>query len=149
MGNIYLRYHKEGQGPQEYTYMEDFNIDPSSIEILIWVLFGEILSSCLDGSFIRKVQLPNDIIAYNEVHVLNQDTLLFVLMGDLFTISMCSCSHTTPDQVSYKDLASKKNKSDRKKIYWIKYREPICLFRKGFTKSHIIKKIAQNKCLWS
>ncbi len=140
MGNIYLRYHKEGQGPQEYTYMEDFNIDPSSIEILIWVLFGEILSSCLDGSFIRKVQLPNDIIAYNEVHVLNQDTLLFVLMGDLFTISICSCSHTTPDQVSYKDLASKKISLIEKKYIGLNIENQFVFFGKDSLNRISLKK---------
>ncbi len=72
---------RRGQGPEEYAYLEDFNIDPYNRQLLLLVPFGSLLTCDLDGKFISKIRLPEEIGAYNEVHPMNKDTLIFASLN--------------------------------------------------------------------
>lgn len=71
-----------GRGPEEYTYLEDFNIDPYNNQLMLLVPYGEILYFDLDGCFISKVMLPSGTKAYNEIYALNSDKLLFISLSE-------------------------------------------------------------------
>lgn len=77
-GEYLFKINKRGRGPEEYTYLGDFNIDPYNNQLMLLVPWGNILYYDLDGNFISKVKLPSEIIAYNEVYAINKDKLLFI-----------------------------------------------------------------------
>ena len=81
-GKFRYKIHSVGRGPEEYSYLEDFNIDSYNDRLMLLNPFGEILYYDLEGNFIEKVALPSDCRAYNEVHAINRDTLLFVTLTD-------------------------------------------------------------------
>lgn len=77
-GRFIFKISKKGRGPEEYSYLGDFNIDPFNGQLLLLVPFGEILYFDPEGRFLSKTRLPQEIKAYNEVYALNRDELLFV-----------------------------------------------------------------------
>jgi hypothetical protein len=77
-GEYLFKINKRGRGPEEYNYLEDFNIDPYNNQLMLLVPWGYILYYDLDGNFISKVKLSSEIPAYNEVYALNKDKLLFI-----------------------------------------------------------------------
>lgn len=77
-GKFLFKIFQKGQGPEEYLYVEDFNIDHYNNQLLLLEPFGSLLLFELDGTFIKKVKLPPEIIAYNEVYPLMKDRLLFI-----------------------------------------------------------------------
>jgi 6-bladed beta-propeller len=77
-GRFLFKIAKRGRGPEEYTYLGDFNIDPFNEQLLILVPFGEILYFDSNGQFLWRTSLPKEIKAYNEVHIINKDELFFV-----------------------------------------------------------------------
>lgn len=77
-GKYLFKISQQGQGPSEYSFLGNMNIDPYNKQLLILAPFGELLSYSLDGQFISKIKLPSDIIAYNEVYPLNKDELIFI-----------------------------------------------------------------------
>jgi len=81
-GEFLFKINKRGRGPEEYNYLEEFNIDPYNDQLMILVPWGYILYYDLDGNFISKVKLPSEIIAYNEVYALNKDKLLFISLNE-------------------------------------------------------------------
>ena len=76
-GKFLFNISRRGQGPEEYIYMEEFNIDTFTQELLLLEPFGSLLTFDLEGKFISKKRLLGEIIAYNEVYPVNKDTLLF------------------------------------------------------------------------
>lgn len=76
-GKFLFKIDKRGRGPQEYLYLADFTIDRHNNQILILVPFGDILYFDVDGRFLSRVKLPEEIKAYNEVYVIDNDNLLF------------------------------------------------------------------------
>jgi hypothetical protein len=77
-GKYLFKIADRGEGPEEYLYLGDFNIDPYYNQLLLVEPFGSLLSYDPDGKFIAKIRLPHEILAYNEVYPLNKDTLVFV-----------------------------------------------------------------------
>ena len=82
-GRFRYKIHSVGRGPEEYTYLEHFNIDPYNRRIILSdVVTSTILYYDLDGNFIEKRRLPSENRAYNDVYVVNRDTLLFASAGE-------------------------------------------------------------------
>lgn len=81
-GKFLFKISQRGRGPEEYTYLGDFNIDPYNHQLMLLVPFGVILYFDLDGHFISKVVLPSETKAYNEVYAINADELLFISLGE-------------------------------------------------------------------
>ncbi|MDR2145273.1 MAG: 6-bladed beta-propeller, partial [Tannerella sp.] len=79
-GKYQFKISRRGQGPQDYIYLEDFNIDPYNNQLLLLdSSSGSLLLFELEsGTFIEKVKLPREIGAYNEVYPLDKDRLFFV-----------------------------------------------------------------------
>ncbi|MDR2146898.1 MAG: 6-bladed beta-propeller [Tannerella sp.] len=78
-GKYQFKIFRKGQGPQDYIYLEDFNIDPFNSQLLLVEPFGSLLLFELkNGTFIEKVKLPREIGAYNEVYPLDKNRLFFV-----------------------------------------------------------------------
>jgi len=77
-GKFLYKIGSKGQGPGEYLKLEDIAIDTYNDHILLLEPFGHLLVFDLDGHFILKRRLPKEFPAYNEVYVLDSDTLLFV-----------------------------------------------------------------------
>jgi hypothetical protein len=77
-GKYLFKIQSRGQGPNEYMWLDDFCIDTFNNQLILLDPFGAILSYDLDGKFISKTKLPPENSAYNEMYVLNRDTLLFV-----------------------------------------------------------------------
>ena len=67
-----------GRGPEEYSSLGYFNIDPYNDRLMLLAPFGEILYFDLNGKFIKKTALPSECKAYNEVYAINKETLIFV-----------------------------------------------------------------------
>lgn len=80
-GKYLFKINKRGRGPDEYQYLEFFTIDRIHNQLILLVPFGEVLYFDKDGNFINKVKLPEGIKGYNEVHVLNEDTLIFASLS--------------------------------------------------------------------
>jgi len=70
-----------GRGPEEYIYINHFNIDPFNNRLMLVTTSGSILYYNLDGNFIKKETLPSECRAYNEVYAINKDTLLFISLS--------------------------------------------------------------------
>ena len=82
-GKYLYKINKKGRGPDEYSYIESFNIDPFNNQLMLLVPWGDILYYNLDGEFISKVKLPEEIIAYNEVYALDKERLLFISLNEV------------------------------------------------------------------
>ena len=93
MGEFKYKIHSVGRGPEEYSLLDDFNIDPYNKHLMLLNPFGEILYYDLEGNFIEKVVLPSECKAYNEVHAINRDTLLFVTLTDFHLVYYSSSSN--------------------------------------------------------
>jgi len=81
-GKWLFKINKRGRGPEEYEFSQHINIDKFNDQIMILVPWGSILYFDLDGNFISKVRLPEEIIAYNEVYSINKDVLLFLSINE-------------------------------------------------------------------
>jgi hypothetical protein len=79
-GKFKYKIHSLGRGPEEYSYLAHFNIDPYNKRLILLNPWGEILYYDLDGKFIEKIILPSECRACNEVYAINRDTLLFVTL---------------------------------------------------------------------
>ncbi|OFX81776.1 MAG: hypothetical protein A2X20_01885 [Bacteroidetes bacterium GWE2_40_15] len=77
-GQFLFKINKKGRGPEEYENVASFNIDNINDQILLLVPWGYVLTFDLDGNFISKKKLPEEIKSYNEVFAVNRDTLLFL-----------------------------------------------------------------------
>ena len=85
VGNFLYKIHSVGRGPEEYSHLAHFNIDPYNRRlILLDPVSSEILCYDLDGRFIEKKRLPSECRVYNEVYVVNKDTLLFVSLAEFY-----------------------------------------------------------------
>jgi hypothetical protein len=80
-GKYLFKIQSRGQGPNEYMWLDDFCIDTFNNQLILLDPFGAILSYDLDGKFISKTRLPPENSAYNEIFVMNRDTLLFVSLA--------------------------------------------------------------------
>jgi len=81
-GRFLFKINKQGRGPDEYVNCGFINIDKFNDMIMMLVPWGSILYFDLDGNFISKVRLPEEIIAYNEVYSINKDVLLFLSINE-------------------------------------------------------------------
>jgi hypothetical protein len=81
-GKYLFKIHSHGQGPNEYLWLDDFNFDPFNNQLILLDPFGAILLYDLEGKFISKTRLPSEISAYNQVFVLNKDTLVFSSLAE-------------------------------------------------------------------
>jgi len=81
-GAFRYKIHSVGRGPDEYTYLEHFNIDPFNNRLMLLEPFGSILYFDLNGKFIKKINLPSECKSYNEVYAINKDTLLFASLDE-------------------------------------------------------------------
>lgn len=77
-GQFLFKINKKGRGPEEYEYLESFNIDNINDQLLLLVPWGSLLTFDMDGNFISKKKLPEEVLSYNEVFAINRDTLLFL-----------------------------------------------------------------------
>ncbi len=80
-GNFICQIGRYGRGPEEHLYFEDFCIDKFNDEVIILEPWGKMVCYDLDGSFRRKIDLPNSITAYNKLYAVNRDTMLFMSVG--------------------------------------------------------------------
>jgi len=76
-GNFLFRISQRGEGPEEYLFLEDFNIDPFNNQLLLLEPFGRLFVFDLDGNFISVTRLPSEVRAYNEVFAIDENRLLF------------------------------------------------------------------------
>ena len=65
-----------GQGPGEYTFVDDVIIDPSHRTISLLSPFCFINTYNYDGQFIEKINLPNPPVAYNQIKDFNDSTYI-------------------------------------------------------------------------
>jgi hypothetical protein len=80
-GNFLFKISQQGQGPEEYLRLEDFNIDPYNNQLLLLEPYGNLLVFDLSGQFISKTRLPDEIPAYNEVFVMDKNRLVFISLS--------------------------------------------------------------------
>ena len=76
-GKFLFKISQRGQGPEEYLFLGDFNIDPYTNQLLLVEPFGSLLLFDLEGRFISKIRLPGEINAYNRVYPLDENRLVF------------------------------------------------------------------------
>lgn len=81
-GKYLFKIHKQGRGPDEYVNCQFINIDKFNDHIMMLVPWGSILYFDLDGNFISKEELTEDIKVYNEVYSINEDVLLFLSFSE-------------------------------------------------------------------
>jgi len=81
-GKFLFKINQKGQGPDEYLYLGDFNIDTFNNQILLLEPFGHLLLFDLEGHFIDKIRLPKEIVAYNEVFPIDKDNLIFISLNE-------------------------------------------------------------------
>ena len=77
-GKFLFKINKKGRGPEEYEYVGDIYIDNFNDQLLLLVPWGYVLIFDLEGNFISKKKLPEEVLSYNEVFAVNRDTLLFL-----------------------------------------------------------------------
>jgi len=77
-GKYLFKIAQQGQGPEEYLRLDYFNIDPYNNQLLLLESYGNLLVFDLDGQFISKTRLPSETPAYNEVHSIDENRLLFI-----------------------------------------------------------------------
>ena len=61
----------EGQGPQEYIYVNDFIINESNNTAELLSPFGYLYTYELSGKFLNKIRLPDLVTNYQEIMLLN------------------------------------------------------------------------------
>ena len=76
-GNFLFKISNQGQGPEEYIRIDNFNIDPHNNQLLLLEPWGVLHAYDLEGNFISKTRLPSEVVAYNEVFVLDENRLIF------------------------------------------------------------------------
>ena len=67
---------KVGQGPEEYFMIHDFDICPKRNSIEMFSPFGSIYSYTMNGDFIEKRQLADDVYSYQDFEYLNADSMV-------------------------------------------------------------------------
>jgi len=77
VGNFLFKISQKGYGLEEYTYIDDFNVDPFNNQLLLLEPFGNLLTFDLNGQFISKIRLPSEVVAYNEVYIMDENRLMF------------------------------------------------------------------------
>ena len=70
-----------GRGAEEHLYFEDVCLDEYNKELIVQEPWGRMVCYNLDGSFKRKIVLPDEIRAYNDLEVINRDTICFLSAG--------------------------------------------------------------------
>ena len=70
-----------GRGVEEHLYFEDVCLDEYNKELIVQEPWGRMVCYNLDGSFKRKIVLPDEIRAYNDLEVINRDTICFLSAG--------------------------------------------------------------------
>lgn len=122
-GKFLFKIDQRGRGPEEYSYIEDFNIDPYNNQIMLLVPFGEILYFNLDGLFLSKVSLPSETKAYSEVYALNPDELLFISLSEYQAVYYSRKTNTIineffPNQIPSFFLATERSFTFNRNIYF-------------------------------
>ncbi len=77
-GKFLFKINKKGRGPEEYENVEDIYIDNFNDQLLLLVPWGYVLTFDLEGNFISKKKLPDEVKSYNQIYAVNRDTLLFL-----------------------------------------------------------------------
>lgn len=77
-GHYLFKINRFGRGPEEYVSCSSICIDKYNDQLMLLVPQGYILYFDLDGNFISKIRLPEEIIVYNEVYTISSDLLLFI-----------------------------------------------------------------------
>jgi len=103
VGKFLFKIDQKGQGPEEYVHISDINIDPYEQTLLLLESWGNLLTFDLDGKFISKTRLPEEIIAYNEVHSLNRDTLIFISLNKYSLVFYSKSTNSIIDK-QYDDM---------------------------------------------
>lgn len=116
-GKFLFKIDQRGRGPEEYSYLEDFNIDPYNNEIMLLVPFGEILYFNLDGHFLSKVSLPSKTKAYNEVYALNAAELLFISLSEYQAVYYSKKSNTIINELFPNEIPIYFTATDRSFTY--------------------------------
>lgn len=98
VGKFLFKIDQRGQGPGEYVHISDFNIDPYEQTLLLLEPWGNLFTFDLEGKFLSKIILPKEILAYNEVHSLNKDTLLFVSLNKYTLITYSKITNSIIDK---------------------------------------------------
>jgi hypothetical protein len=98
VGKFLFKIDQKGQGPEEYVHISDFNIDPYEQTLLLLEPWGNLFTFDLEGRFISKIKLPEEILAYNEVHSLNKDTLLFVSLNKYTLVTYSKITNSITDK---------------------------------------------------
>jgi len=80
-GNFLFKINRLGRGPEEYVSCSSICIDKYNNQLMLLVPKGYIMYFDLNGKFISKIKLPEEIIVYNEVYSINNDILLFISMN--------------------------------------------------------------------
>lgn len=102
-GKFLFKIFRKGQGPEEYIHLGDFNIDPYNNQLLLLEPFGGLLLFEPDGTFIKKIKLPKEIIAYNEVYPMDGNRLLFISLNKYQVVFYDRFSNTITEKKYEKD----------------------------------------------
>lgn len=116
-GKFLFKIDRRGRGPEEYSYIEDFNIDVYNNEIMLLVPFGEILYFNIDGHFLSKVSLPSETKAYSEVYALNADELLFISLSEYQAVYYSRKTNTIITEIFPNQIPSYFSATDRSFTY--------------------------------
>ncbi len=76
-GRFVTKIHRIGQGPGEYTFVYDFNVNKEKRRIELLVLPQRVLSYDFDGNFIEMTQLPSPPLSYFSFECTNDSAYLF------------------------------------------------------------------------
>ena len=76
-GKYIDKIHRKGQGPGEYQFIYDFFIDTTQLQVGMLSPFGSVFYYDLQGSFIKKVDLPNPPPNYQRVELLIDNNCIF------------------------------------------------------------------------
>ena len=98
-GDFKYKINSVGRGPEEYVYIGYFNIDPYNNRLMLLQPMGAIFYYDLDGKFIEKISLPSECGSYNEVHSINEDTLLFVSLYEFDFVYYSSTDNKIVKQI--------------------------------------------------
>ena len=85
-GKFLFRISNKGQGPDEYQYIESFDISNSG-EIYLLEPWGNIYHFDSTGMFIEKVELPKDLTSYNEIYF-NYPIITIISWQDALSYSL-------------------------------------------------------------
>jgi hypothetical protein len=81
-GKFLFKINNKGRGPKEYSYISDIAIDKFNNRFIILEPFGKIHYYTLDGEFIKKVILSDEVTAYDKVFIPSKDTVVFLSNSD-------------------------------------------------------------------